>query len=190
MILPDHQIEYIARDGCIDPYDPEMLQPSSYDLKLGNSFLTPFRAKDMKALGINWIDPFAQRTIDAAFLRFTVQDGEPLPLAPGQFLLGSTKERVKVPTNLVCRLEGKSSLGRLGLAVHITAGYIDPGFEGNITLEMVNFLPIPIMLTPGMPIAQIGFIEMSDTPSKPYQGRYQGDRGAVQSKYGIKKEDQ
>lgn len=183
MILPDHEIERRAeRFEMISPYNHEQLQPSSYDVLLGNTFrVFPFRNE------LDWIDPFNQGQLNELTTRLERNDGEQFVIQPQAFILASTKEYVKVPDDLVCRLEGKSSLGRLGLAVHITAGYIDPGFHGNITLEMVNFANKPIVLTPGMAIAQIGFIMMMSPARTSYAGRYQGDTGAVQSRYGKDK---
>ena len=101
-----------------------------------------------------------------------------------QFLLATTLERVKIPNNVCARIEGKSSLGRLGLCVHVTAGYIDPGFEGNITLELFNCAPLPIVLTPGMKIAQISFHSMDEPAERPYGhpdlgSKYQGQIGVT-----------
>jgi dCTP deaminase len=195
-VLPDHQIARLADEGVIDPFDPAMLQPSSYDVKLGNTFR---RYKDIissDALLIQQIgelappaviDPEDQVSLDLLTRREEVADRQVVIIAPHECVLGVTKERVKIPTNLVCRLEGKSSLGRLFLAVHITAGYIDPGFQGNITLEMTNLNTRPIIVRPGMPIAQIGFHAMSSAPRKPYNGRYQNNMEATASKYGQRR---
>jgi dCTP deaminase len=109
-------------------------------------------------------------------------------LHPGEFVLGSTLERVGVPTDLVARVEGKSSLGRLGLVIHSTAGFIDAGFDGHVTLELANLANLPITLYPGMKIGQISFIKMTSPAEKPYGSgakgsKYQGQRGPTPSRY-------
>ena len=116
------------------------------------------------------------------------RDTEAFMLHPGEFVLGSTLERVGVPDDLVGRVEGKSSLGRLGLMIHSTAGFIDAGFDGHITLELANVASLPITLYPGMKIGQISFMEMTSPADKPYgQGavgsKYQGQRGPTPSRY-------
>jgi dCTP deaminase len=117
-----------------------------------------------------------------------VADGESFMLHPGEFVLGSTLERVAVPTDLVARVEGKSSLGRLGLVIHSTAGFIDAGFDGHVTLELANLANLPITLYPGMKIGQISFIKMTSPAEKPYGSgakgsKYQGQRGPTPSRY-------
>jgi dCTP deaminase len=184
MVLADHQIEWLVEmfGSTIEPYNPENLQPSSYDVTLGNSFKIMQWSKEP-------LDPFNQNQLDRAYYTLHRKDDEAFVLPPGQFVLGVTKERVAVPPDLVCRLEGRSSVGRLGITVHITAGYIDPGFVGNLTLEMMSFAPRPIILTPGMTIAQIGFLKMAAPARTPYKGRYQGDTTATHSRYGKNMED-
>ena len=117
-----------------------------------------------------------------------VADGDSFMLHPGEFVLGSTLERVAVPTDLVARVEGKSSLGRLGLVIHSTAGFIDAGFDGHVTLELANLANLPITLYPGMKIGQISFIKMTSPAEKPYGSgakgsKYQGQRGPTPSRY-------
>jgi dCTP deaminase len=117
-----------------------------------------------------------------------VKDGEAFMLHPGEFALGSTLERVAVPSDLVARVEGKSSLGRLGLVIHSTAGFIDAGFDGHVTLELANLANLPITLYPGMKIGQISFIKMTSPAEKPYGSgaagsKYQGQRGPTPSRY-------
>jgi dCTP deaminase len=117
-----------------------------------------------------------------------VADGEAFMLHPGEFALGSTLERVGVPNDLVARVEGKSSLGRLGLVIHSTAGFIDAGFDGHVTLELANLANLPITLYPGMKIGQISFIKMTSPAEKPYGSgakgsKYQGQRGPTPSRY-------
>ena len=117
-----------------------------------------------------------------------VKDGEAFMLHPGEFVLGSTLERVAVPSDLVARVEGKSSLGRLGLVIHSTAGFIDAGFDGHVTLELANLANLPMTLYPGMKIGQISFIKMTSPAEKPYGSgakgsKYQGQRGPTPSRY-------
>ncbi len=112
-----------------------------------------------------------------------VEPGGRFILHPGEFVLGSTVERVAIPDDLVARLEGKSSLGRLGLLIHSTAGYIDPGFEGTITLELSNVARLPIAIYPGMPIGQISFLQMTTPVDRPYRGKYGGQEGPTASRY-------
>lgn len=177
MILPDHLISELAQQrGLIEPFNPEQVAPASYDVRLGNDFkvfqrdATPY---------IDLEDP-ADITHDVH-----VADGEYFLLHPGEFILGVTKEIVNMPDNLVSRIEGKSSVGRLGLMVHVTAGYIDPGFRGAVTMEMAGLHPLPIKLRPGKLIAQLSFTEMTSAAAKPYQGRYQGDETVTSSRYGL-----
>ena len=117
-----------------------------------------------------------------------VADGEPFILHPGEFVLGSTLERVALPDDLVARLEGKSSLGRLGLLIHSTAGYVDPGWDGYLTLELSNVANLPITIYPGMKIGQISFFQMTTAAEHPYGSeakgsKYQGQRGPTPSRY-------
>lgn len=180
MILADHQIEALcdgrlSREPLVSPFIPENVQPSSIDVRLGSAFKV-FQRDATQVIDL--ADPAdITKTVEVA------EDGHFL-LHPGEFVLGHTIERLCVPSSLVARVEGKSSLGRLGLIVHATAGYIDPGFKGRVTLEMTCFHPLPIMLRPGALIAQISFHEMSSPPSMPYAGRYQGDDTVAASRYG------
>ena len=107
-------------------------------------------------------------------------------LHPSEFILGVTEEVVRLSNNIVGKIEGKSSLGRLGLMVHVTAGFIDPGFIGPITLEMKNLLNVPIVLRPGKKICQIAFAWLNSAARRPYDGRYQNSKGVVASRYGVK----
>lgn len=174
-VLPDHQIRRQLRDR-ITPFDDEMVQPASYDCKLGEEFIT-FTSHE----GI-YID-LAHVEDDSA--KFVTAGSDGFVLHPGEFILGVTAETVHIPDNMVARIEGKSSIGRLGIMVHVTAGYIDPGFHGPITLEMTNLRKIPIILRPGKPVCQLSFHLMSDTPSQTYDGRYQGAKGVQPSRYGA-----
>lgn len=172
MILPDWRIRHLGRE-VIEPYDRTQVQPASYDVRLGNDFLVFERdattAIDMEA------------PVDIT-KHVHIPDGEVFALHPGEFALGVTRETIKMPTDLVGRIEGKSTRGRLGLMIHITAGYIDPGFHGPITLEMVGVHPLILLLRPGMLIAQISFHEMAGAAAEPYSGRYQGATSVEPSK--------
>lgn len=176
MILADHEIrELCESSGLVAPYLPENVQPASIDVRLGNEFRVFERDSTTH---IDMADP-----ADITKL-VKIADDDYFLLHPGEFVLGSTVERVCMPTDLVSRIEGKSSVGRLGLMVHVTAGYIDPGFVGNVTLEMTCLHPLPIMLRPGRLIAQISFHSMASPAEKPYKGRYQNDTGPAASRYG------
>ncbi len=176
MVLSDRTIreEIAAGRLIVDPFDDALVQPSSIDLRVASEFRV-FRNNRQP-----FIDP---RELDDNLTEVvTVGDDEPFVLHPGEFVLGSTLERVGIPGNLVARLEGKSSLGRLGLLIHSTAGYIDPGFEGNITLEFSNVASLPILIRPGMRIGQISFLQMTTPVDTPYQGKYQGQSGPTSSR--------
>ncbi len=176
MVLSDRTIrEQIAAGRLlIDPFDDALLQPSSVDLRVDAAFRV-FRNNRQP-----FIDP---REPEADLTEVvTVGEDEPFILHPGEFVLGSTLERVGIPDDLVARLEGKSSLGRLGLLIHSTAGYIDPGFEGQITLEFSNVASLPIAIHAGMRIGQISFLQMTTPVDRPYQGKYQGQAGPTSSR--------
>jgi dCTP deaminase len=181
MILSDRTLrERIAAGSIrIAPFDADAVQPASIDLRLGEAFRVFTRHKY----------GFVDLAVDQPDLTepVTVPPGDSFALHPGEFALGSTVERVGVPADLVGRLEGKSSLGRLGLIIHSTAGYIDPGFEGQITLGLSNVATVPIMLHPGMRIAQISFLTMTTPADRPYaspglDSKYQGQTGPTQSR--------
>jgi len=176
MVLSDRTIreEIAAGRLIIDPFDDALVQPSSIDLRVANEFRV-FRNHTQA-----FIDPAEPE--DKLTELVTVTDDQPFVLHPGEFVLGSTLERVGIPGNLVARLEGKSSLGRLGLLIHSTAGYIDPGFEGNITLEFSNVASLPVLIRPGMRIGQISFLQMTTPVDTPYQGKYQGQAGPTSSR--------
>ncbi len=176
MILADHEIRKLCETrGLVTPYMPANIQPASIDVRLGDEFRV-FERDSTTHVDLD--DP-----VDITKL-VKIKDGEYFLLHPGEFVLGSTVERVSMPTDLVSRIEGKSSVGRLGLMVHVTAGYIDPGFVGNITLEMTCLHPLPIKLRPGKLIAQISFHSMASPAEEPYKGRYQNDTGPAASRYG------
>ena len=182
MILSDRTIreEMAAGRIVIDPLGPKAVQPSSVDLRLDRRFRV-FRNHTMGVIDV-------RRNLESLTELVTVVDDEPFILHPGEFVLGSTLERVVIPTDLVGRLEGKSSLGRLGLLIHSTAGFVDAGWDGQLTLELSNVANLPITLYPGMKIGQISFLRMTTPADVPYgQGalgsKYQGQRGPTPSRY-------
>ncbi len=181
-VLADRDIRLELEGGRvrIDPYDPADLQPSSVDLHLDRSFRV-FRNNRYP-----YIDVRAQQPDLTELLR--VEDEEAFILHPGEFVLGQTLEWVELPDDLVARLEGKSSLGRLGLLIHSTAGYVDPGWKGNLTLELSNVANLPIALYYGMKIGQISFFRMSSPVERPYGSaglgsKYQGQSEPTASAY-------
>jgi dCTP deaminase len=182
VVLSDRDIraEIAAGRIVIDPYLPEAVQPSSVDLHLDRRFRV-FR---------NSRYPFIDVRADQPELTELVEIGgdDPFILHPGEFVLGSTFERVALPNDLVARLEGKSSLGRLGLLIHSTAGYVDPGWEGNLTLELSNVANLPITLYDGMKIGQISFQRLSSPAEVAYGeasigSKYRGQRDPTASLY-------
>ena len=182
MVLSDRDIRAEIEAGriVIDPFIPEAVQPSSVDLHLDRRFRV-FR---------NSRYPFIDVRADQPELTELVEIGgdDPFILHPGEFVLGSTFERVGLPNDLVARLEGKSSLGRLGLLIHSTAGYVDPGWEGNMTLELSNVANLPITLYDGMKIGQISFQRLSSPAEVAYGdasigSKYRGQRDPTASLY-------
>ena len=181
MLLSDRDIraEITAGRVRLDPWDPAMVQPSSVDVRLDKFF----RLFDNHRYP--FIDPAAEQP-ELTRLVDVGPDGH-FVLHPGEFVLGATYEQVTLPDDLAARLEGKSSLGRLGLLTHSTAGFIDPGFTGHVTLELSNTATMPIMLYPGMKIGQLCFFELSSPARHPYGSgahgsRYQGQRGPTASR--------
>ena len=181
MLLSDRDIKVELDAGRIglEPLDPAMIQPSSIDVRLDGLF----RLFDNHKYA--YIDP-AEDQPELTHLIETKPD-EPFILHPGEFVLGATYEQVTLPDNIAARLEGKSSLGRLGLLTHSTAGFIDPGFSGHVTLELSNVATLPIKLWPGMKIGQLCFFQLSSPAEKPYGSseygsRYQGQRGPTASR--------
>lgn len=181
MLLSDRDIAKLCASGEIeiDPYDSQMIQPASIDVRLDRYF----RLFDNHKYSV--IDPALPQD-DLTHL-VDVGQSAPFVLHPGEFVLGSTLERVQLANNLAARLEGKSSLGRLGLLTHSTAGFIDPGFNGHVTLELSNTATMPILLYPGMKIGQLCFFQLSSSAEKPYGSRergsrYQGQRGPTASR--------
>ena len=157
----------------VSPPDFEtQLQPASLDLRLGDRF-TRF-SEDLT-------DVIDTRSTDVAALMGT-WSGDSVVVGLGGFVLAHTRERVKIPNDIVAVVDGRSSLGRLGLMVHVTAGYIDPGFEGQITLELHNVGGHPVRLYAGDRVCQLRFHRMAKTADRPYRGKYQGDSGAVASR--------
>ena len=154
-VLSDRDIRAALQGGRvrIDPYDPSCLQPSSVDLHLDREFRV-FRNNRYPYIDVRTPQPDLTELVSVA-------DDEPFILHPGEFVLGQTLEWVELPDDLVARLEGKSSLGRLGLLIHSTAGYVDPGWKGNLTLELSNVANLPIALYFGMKIGQISFFRMT-----------------------------
>jgi dCTP deaminase len=181
VVLSDRTIARLVDEGRIeiDPYDAALLQPSSVDVRVDRYFRV-FR---------NNRYPHIDVKIEQEDLTEQVEiDDEPFILHPGEFVLGSTLERLRLPDDLVARLEGKSSLGRLGLLIHSTAGFIDPGFDGHVTLELSNVANLPITIYHGMKIGQVSFMSLSEPASAPYGStelgsKYQGQRGPTPSRY-------
>jgi len=181
VVLSDRTIERLLGEGRIeiDPYDPGLLQPSSVDVRVDRYFRV-FR---------NSRYPFIDVKQEQEDLTELVKvDGEPFILHPGEFVLGSTLERIKLPDDVVARLDGKSSLGRLGLLIHSTAGFIDPGWDGHVTLELSNVANLPITIYYGMKIGQLSFVQLSEPASSPYGSdglgsKYQGQQGPTPSRY-------
>ncbi|MGI5503998.1 dCTP deaminase [Lentzea sp. CA-135723] len=181
MLLSDQDLRKEVESGrlLLDPFDVEMLQPSSIDVRLDRFFRVFNNTK------YTHIDPSQQQ--DELTSLVETPAGEQFVLHPGEFVLGSTYEMVTLPDDLAGRLEGKSSLGRLGLLTHSTAGFIDPGFSGHITLELSNVANLPITLHPGMKIGQLCLFKLSSPAEHPYGSkqagsRYQGQRGPTPSR--------
>lgn len=181
MLLSDRDITAAIDSGrvVLDPYEPAMVQPSSVDVRL-DRFFRVFE---------NHRYPHIDPSQDQAELTRLVECGpdDPFILHPGEFVLGATYEAVTLPDDIAARLEGKSSLGRLGLLTHSTAGFVDPGFTGHITLELSNVATLPIMLWPGMKVGQLCFFQLSSPALHPYGSevnlsRYQGQRGPTASR--------
>ena len=181
MLLSDRDIRAEIDGGRVrlEPYDEAMVQPSSIDVRLDKYFRLFDNHK------YPFIDP-AEDQPDLTRL-IEIERDEPFILHPGEFVLGSTFEVVTMPDDLAARLEGKSSLGRLGLLTHSTAGFIDPGFSGHVTLELSNVATLPIKLWPGMRVGQLCFFRLSSPTENPYGSakygsRYQGQRGPTASR--------
>lgn len=181
MLLSDPDIRSYVASGRVrlKPWDPEMVQPSSVDIHLDRFF----RLFDNHKYPV--VDPAADQPELTRLIEVSA-DGE-FVLHPGEFVLGATYERVTLADDVAARLEGKSSLGRLGLLTHSTAGFIDPGFSGHVTLELSNTATLPIKLYPGMKVGQLCFFQLSSPAERPYGAgatgsRYQGQRGPTASR--------
>lgn len=181
MLLSDRDIKVEIASGRVgvDPYLESMVQPSSIDVRLDRIF------RVFENHRYPHIDPSVEQP---DLTREVATEGdEPFVLHPGEFVLGSTFEVISLPDDVAARLEGKSSLGRLGLLTHSTAGFIDPGFSGHVTLELANVATLPILLWPGMKIGQVCFFRMTSPAEFPYGSsiygsRYQGQRGPTPSR--------
>ncbi|MDO4911700.1 MAG: dCTP deaminase [Corynebacterium sp.] len=181
MLLSDRDIRKEIESGAlgIEPFDASLIQPSSIDVRMDRFFRVFNNSK------YTHIDPKLQQ--DELTTLVEVEGDDPFVLHPGEFVLGATLERFSLPAHLAGRLEGKSSLGRLGLLTHSTAGFIDPGFEGHITLELSNVANLPISLWPGMKVGQLALFTLSSPAEVPYGAgslgsKYQGQRGPTPSK--------
>lgn len=171
VVLSDRSIRAEVEAGRIvfDPYDPSLVQPSSVDMRVDGRFRVFHNARHP------FID--VRRPMEDLTELVEVKDEDaPFILHPGEFVLGQTLERVTLPDDVVARLEGKSSLGRLGLLIHSTAGFVDPGFSGNLTLELSNVANLPITIYKGMPIGQISFMRMDSPVERPYGSRETGSK--------------
>lgn len=184
VIFSDRTIKQAIDEGRIeiDPFEASFIQPSSVDLRCDNAFRVFENHK------YPHIDP--REVQDDLTSEVIVPNGEPFILHPGEFVLGATLERVRLGNGIVARLEGKSSLGRLGLLIHSTAGFVDPGFDGYLTLELSNVANLPIAIYPGMRIGQISFYQMTTEAEHPYGSteagsKYQNQRGPTPSRSHI-----
>ena len=180
-MLSDVDIKIALKEGLIqiEPLEESYIQPSSIDLKVGSDFRVFENHK------YSHIDPKAKQQELTSLV--TATEAEPFILHPGEFVLGTTYEKVTLSNKVVARLEGKSSLGRIGLLIHSTAGFVDPGFSGNLTLELANVSRLPITLYYGMRIGQISFQKMVSEAEKPYgspelKSRYQGQLDPTESR--------
>ena len=182
MVLSDRTIRRLLEEGRIgiEPYEEELLQPSSVDVRVDRLFRV-FRNSRYPFIDV-------KQEMEELTELVEVEPDEAFILHPGEFVLGSTLERITLPDDLVARLEGKSSLGRLGLLIHSTAGFIDPGWDGHVTLELSNVANLPITLYYGMKIGQVSFVQMSEPAEHPYGtgelgSKYQGQMGPTPSRY-------
>ena len=182
MVLSDRTIARLIDEGRIgiDPYDPALLQPSSVDVRVDRFFRVFHNAR------YPYID--VKEPQEGLTELVEIDEDRPFILHPGEFVLGSTLERIQLPDDLVARLEGKSSLGRLGLLIHSTAGFIDPGWDGHVTLELSNVANLPITIYFGMKIGQVSFVQMTEPAETPYGAgtlgsKYQGQQGPTPSRY-------
>ncbi len=179
-VLSDGTIRRLVEERriVIDPWDPALVQPASVDLRLGDSFRV---FHNHRTAAIDLRDPPTNLTEE-------IKAPDVFVIHPGEFVLGVTAEYVELPDDIVARIEGKSSLGRLGLIVHATAGFVDPGFKGTLTLEITNLTRVPIKLYPGLLIAQLSFMPLDAPAERPYGAaalgsHYQGQLAATESRY-------
>ncbi|HSE82445.1 MAG TPA: dCTP deaminase [Gaiellaceae bacterium] len=182
MVLSDRTIRRLLEEGRIgiNPYAEELLQPSSVDVRVDRLFRV-FRNSRYPFIDV-------KQEMEELTELVEVDTEEAFILHPGEFVLGSTLERITLPDDLVARLEGKSSLGRLGLLIHSTAGFIDPGWDGHVTLELSNVANLPITIYYGMKIGQLSFVQLSEPAEHPYGtgtlgSKYQGQAGPTPSRY-------
>ena len=182
MVLSDRSIRQEIEGGriVIDPFEDRLVQPSSVDVRVDRRFRV-FRNSRYPYIDV-------RQQMEELTEPVEIEGEEPFILHPGEFVLGQTLERVSLPDDLVARLEGKSSLGRLGLLIHSTAGFVDPGFSGNITLELSNVANLPITIYHGMPIGQISFMRMDQPVEHPYgsgekASKYQGQDEPTPSRF-------
>jgi dCTP deaminase len=182
VVLSDRTIRRLVAEGRIgiDPFEPDLMQPSSLDVRVDRYFRV-FRNSRYPFIDVKTAQEDLTELVE-------VQGAEAFILHPGEFVLGSTLERVTLPDDLVARLEGKSSLGRLGLLIHSTAGFIDPGWDGHVTLELSNVANLPITIYYEMKIGQLSFVQLTEPAETPYGAgalgsKYQGQQGPTPSRY-------
>lgn len=192
MILSDRDIrakiasgDIVIRNADNSPYEP-YIGPSSLDIRLGKFF------KFYKHANTAVLDPMKMESFKDITEIMEIEDGSPIIIQPNEFVLGVTQESIKLPDNLVARCEGRSSLGRIGLIIHSTAGFIDPGFEGTVTLEITNINRMPLALYPGMRIGQLAFESMTSSAEVPYNkktcSKYHGQSLPEESRIGMDRE--
>ncbi len=184
MILCDHTIRELLSAGVLrlGPIEDAQIQPASVDVRLARQFRT------LRNHTTACIDPYTAPTDLTELVE--VENGQAFMLHPGEFVLASTVEWIELPDDIVARVDGKSSLGRWGVMIHATAGFIDPGFRGQITLELSNVATLPVRLWPGMKIGQISFMQLDGPADRPYGhealgSKYQNQQGPVASKYRL-----
>jgi len=182
VVLSDRTIRRLLEQGAIeiDPLDEGLIQPSSVDVRVDRLFRV-FRNSRYPYIDVKQAQEDLTELVE-------VEEDQAFILHPGEFVLGSTLERIRLPDDLVARLEGKSSLGRLGLLIHSTAGFIDPGWDGHVTLELSNVANLPITIYYGMKIGQLSFVQLTEPAETPYGAaaigsKYQGQRGPTPSRY-------
>lgn len=182
MVLSDRTIRRLIEQQriVIDPFDDSLVQPSSVDVRVDRLFRVFHNGR------YPFID--VKQEMEGLTELVEIEDDRPFILHPGEFVLGSTLERIAIPDDLVARLEGKSSLGRLGLLIHSTAGFIDPGWDGHVTLELSNVANLPITIYYGMKIGQLSFVQMTEPAETPYGAdalgsKYRGQTGPTPSRY-------